>query len=132
MSQAARTLGENLGEPSGQKDERMMSLPSPDPGHASGLFRDEFVGTNAVVTWRLQMHRFQAAARVYRTMKDHGLQLHRQASGVGQRPHDGKIAVDRSNLRWCSDGFELACDRKSEQAITTPRALSLPKLILTW
>ena len=109
MSQAARTLGENLGEPSGQKDERMMSLPSPDPGHASGLFRDEFVGTNAVVTWRLQMERFQAAARVYRTMKAHGLLLHRHASGVGQRRHDGKIAVDRSNLRWCSDGFELAC-----------------------
>lgn len=109
-----------------------MSLPSPDLGHASGLFRDEFVGTNAVVTWCLQMERFQAAARVYRTMKAHGLLLHRHASGVGQRRHDGKIAVDRSNLRWCSDGFELACDRKWEQAITTPRPLSLPKLILTW
>lgn len=24
--------------------------------------------------------------------------------------HDGKIAVERSNLRWCSDGFEIACD----------------------
>lgn len=23
---------------------------------------------------------------------------------------DGRIAVDRSNLRWCSDGFELGCD----------------------
>jgi hypothetical protein len=65
-------------------------------------------------------------------MKAHGVQLHRHASGVGQRRHDGKIAVDRSNLRWCSDGFELACDRMREQAITTPRPLSLPKLILTW
>ena len=36
------------------------------------------------------------------------------------------------NLRWCSDGFELACDRMKEQAITTPLPLSLPKLILTW
>jgi hypothetical protein len=64
-------------------------------------------------------------------VKAHGLLLHRHASGIGQRRHDGKIAVDRSNLRWCSDGFELACDRKREQAITTPRPLSLPKLILT-
>ena len=24
--------------------------------------------------------------------------------------HDGKIAVAQSNLRWCSDGFEIACD----------------------
>jgi putative transposase len=48
--------------------------------------------------------------RVYRAMKAHGLLLQRHAGGVGQRRHDGKIAVERSNLRWCSDGFELACD----------------------
>jgi putative transposase len=50
------------------------------------------------------------AKRVYRAMKTHGLLLQRHAGGVGQRRHDGKIAVERSNLRWCSDGFELACD----------------------
>jgi putative transposase len=49
------------------------------------------------------------AKRVYRAMKVHGLLLQRHA-GVGQRRHDGTIAVERSNLRWCSDGFELACD----------------------
>jgi transposase InsO family protein len=36
--------------------------------------------------------------------------LQRYTGGVGQRRHDGKIAVERSNLRWCSDGFELACE----------------------
>jgi putative transposase len=50
------------------------------------------------------------AKRVYRAMKARGLLLQRHAGGVGQRRHDGKIAVERSNLRWCSDGFELACD----------------------
>ena len=50
------------------------------------------------------------AKRVYRVMKLHGMLLQRHAGGVGQRRHDGKIAVERSNLRWCSDGFELACD----------------------
>ena len=48
--------------------------------------------------------------RVYRAMKAHGLLLQRHAGGVAQRRHDGRIAVERSNLRWCSDGFELACD----------------------
>src|SRR5215208_2234256 len=48
--------------------------------------------------------------RIYRVMKAHGLLLQRHAGGAVERRHDGRIAVDRSNLRWCSDGFELACD----------------------
>ena len=48
--------------------------------------------------------------RIYRVMKVHGLLLQRHAGGVDERRHDGRIAVDRSNLRWCSDGFELTCD----------------------
>ncbi|MBS7543559.1 hypothetical protein KHC19_10630 [Ancylobacter oerskovii] len=28
----------------------------------------------------------------------------------GYARHDGRIAVARSNLRWCSDGFEIGCD----------------------
>ena len=47
--------------------------------------------------------------RVYRVMKVHGLLLERHAGGV-ERRHDGRIAVERSNLRWCSDGFEIGCD----------------------
>lgn len=27
-----------------------------------------------------------------------------------ERRHDGRVAVDRSNQRWCSDGFEIGCD----------------------
>jgi putative transposase len=48
--------------------------------------------------------------RVYRVMKAHGLLLQRHAGGAETRRHDGRIAVARSNLRWCSDGFELGCD----------------------
>jgi putative transposase len=49
--------------------------------------------------------------RVYRVMRDHGLLLYRHGQRpVSQRRHDGKIAVDTSNTRWCSDGFELSCD----------------------
>jgi putative transposase len=49
--------------------------------------------------------------RVYRVMRDHGLLLYRHGQRpVSQRRHDGKVAVDTSNTRWCSDGFELSCD----------------------
>jgi putative transposase len=48
--------------------------------------------------------------RVYRVMKAHGLLLQRHAGGADARRHEGRIAVDQSNLRWWSDGFELAYD----------------------
>jgi transposase InsO family protein len=56
--------------------------------------------------------------RAYRVMAKAGLLLpkaprRRQSS----RPHDGKVAVERSDLRWCSDGFEIKCD--SGQTVTT-------------
>lgn len=52
--------------------------------------------------------------RIYRVMKVHGLLLQRHAGGAEERRHDGKIAVERSNLRWCSDGFEIACDNSEK------------------
>ena len=48
--------------------------------------------------------------RLYRVMKAHGLLLARHAGGVSERRYDGRIAVAQSNLRWCSDGFELPCE----------------------
>jgi hypothetical protein len=47
--------------------------------------------------------------RVYRVMKVDDLLLDRHAGG-GERRHDGSIAVDERNRRWCSDGFEIGCD----------------------
>jgi putative transposase len=47
--------------------------------------------------------------RVYRVMKVHGLLLDRHVGGDEWR-HDGRIAVDERNRRWCSDGFEIGCD----------------------
>jgi putative transposase len=49
--------------------------------------------------------------RFYRVMKAHSLLLpkapKRPDSG---RVHDGVVAVAEPNQRWCSDGFEIACD----------------------
>ena len=57
------------------------------------------------------------AKRVYRVMAANGLLLpkapkRRQSS----RPHEGKVAVQHSDMRWCSDGFEIRCD--SGQTVT--------------
>jgi putative transposase len=43
-------------------------------------------------------------------MKAHGLLLQRHTGDGLEQRHDGRIAVDRPDLRWCSDGFEIACD----------------------
>src|SRR3954449_2672578 len=42
-------------------------------------------------------------------MKVHGLLLQRHAGGE-ERRHEGRIAVDARNTRWCSDGLEIGCD----------------------
>ena len=43
--------------------------------------------------------------RVYRVMRDHQLLLRRPGARRDRRRHDGRVAVDRSNQRWCSDGL---------------------------
>jgi putative transposase len=43
-------------------------------------------------------------------MKVHGLLLQRGGRRHEERRHDGRVAVDQRNTRWCSDGLEIACD----------------------
>ena len=47
--------------------------------------------------------------RVCRIMQAHGLLLARHYTERPDLAHDGKVIVMRSNLRWCSDGFEFTC-----------------------
>ena len=47
--------------------------------------------------------------RVYRLMKVHGLLLQKHSGQRPGRSHDGKVVMMRSDLRWCSDGFEFTC-----------------------
>jgi transposase InsO family protein len=57
--------------------------------------------------------------RVYRVMRVHGLLLQRRARPPRpQRRHDGKVAVAKSNQRWCSDGFEFRCDNGEPLRVT--------------
>jgi transposase InsO family protein len=48
------------------------------------------------------------AKRVYRIMKAQSWLLARH-TGKSTRTHDGVIITLRSNLRWCSDAFEIRC-----------------------
>lgn len=50
--------------------------------------------------------------RVYRIMHLHGLLLARHKGYRPDRSHDGKVVTLKSNLRWCSDGFEIHCDSR--------------------
>lgn len=47
--------------------------------------------------------------RVYRIMAMQGWLLERWTANRPGRVHDGKVIVMRSNLRWCSDAFEITC-----------------------
>jgi transposase InsO family protein len=49
--------------------------------------------------------------RGYRVMKAAGLLLPKAPKRpLSSRPHDGKVSVEHSDRRWCSDGFEIRCD----------------------
>jgi putative transposase len=46
--------------------------------------------------------------RVYRVMRAAGLLLERH-TGKSTRTHEGRIITLASNMRWCSDSFEIRC-----------------------
>jgi putative transposase len=52
--------------------------------------------------------------RVYRILKAHGLLLRRDGTPGEERAHDGKVAVDQSDRRWCSDEFHIPCDNQEQ------------------
>jgi putative transposase len=45
--------------------------------------------------------------RVYRVMKAHGLLLERHTGGGDDQWHNGRVAFDRPDTRWFSDGCEM-------------------------
>jgi putative transposase len=46
--------------------------------------------------------------RIYRLMHRHQLLLQRHTGGPARR-HDGTVVTLKSDLRWCSDSFEIRC-----------------------
>ena len=57
--------------------------------------------------------------RVYRFMRDHNLLVERRLKHPSApRRHEGRIAVQTSDTRWCSDGFEFRCDDGAKLSVT--------------
>ena len=54
----------------------------------------------------------------YRIMREHNLLLLNDKPERPTRKHKGKIAVAKSNMRWCSDGFEFGCDNGEKLRVT--------------
>lgn len=53
--------------------------------------------------------------RIHRLMKENQLLLAQRIRRRNDtRAHDGRVSVDESNLRWCSDGFEIGCWNKEK------------------
>ena len=60
---------------------------------------------------REQGRRVVNPKRVYRLMAEARLPLSKAPRRPqSSRPHDGNVAVAESDVRWCSDGFEIKCD----------------------
>lgn len=58
------------------------------------------------------------AKRVYRIMSEHNLLLLHDRPERPKREHKGRIAVAKSDMRWCSDGFEFGCDDGEKLRVT--------------
>lgn len=58
------------------------------------------------------------AKRVYRLAKTNKLLLQRYTGTPPVRVHEGSIAVERSDARYCSDGFEIGCDNGERVRVT--------------
>jgi putative transposase len=58
------------------------------------------------------------AKRVYRLAKTHKLLLQRYTGTPPIRVHEGKVAVPKSDQRYCSDGLEIGCDNGEHVRVT--------------
>lgn len=63
----------------------------------------------SILNYRLKPKKAINHKRIYRIMKQNNL-LHLPYRQRPSRVHDGKIITIKSNLRWCSDGFTIACE----------------------
>ena len=59
------------------------------------------------------------AKRAYRVMAHAGLLLPKAPRRPqSTRVHEGRVSVNRSDLRWCSDGLEIKCDSGETVTVT--------------
>ena len=58
--------------------------------------------------------------RVFRLLQSEGLMFPKPQSRLpgASRNHDGRVAVDESNKRWCFDGLEFRCNNGQKVTMT--------------
>jgi hypothetical protein len=56
--------------------------------------------------------------RVYRLAKTHKFLLQRYTGSPPVRVHEGTVAVERSDQRYCLDGLEITCDNGERARVT--------------
>jgi putative transposase len=103
-------------------------------GHIKGLVAERPSYGYRRVTALLRTRRPDAVVanhkRVYRVMKDHALLLQRH-TGRPALTHEGKVMTLKSNLRWCSDAFEIRCFN-GEKVFVTFALDSCDREVLAW
>jgi putative transposase len=57
--------------------------------------------------------------RIHWIMRNHLVLAQRNLSRNDARAHDDPVAVDQSDTRWCSDGFEIACWNKERVRVAS-------------
>lgn len=118
VSDALGVARSNLVERVGKQQQRRCAYKKPDDewllpriralvaGRASyGYRRVAALLTNELVA---EGRRAINHKRVYRIMRTNGLLLQRH-TGKSPRTHEGKIVTLKSDVRWCSDSFEIHC-----------------------
>lgn len=121
-----KTVADTLGVSRSQLTERLKGEPKPRGRYHKTDDSELLVAIRTLTDgrptygyrriWAL-LNRERAAAglprlnhkRIYRLMSQNGLLLQRYTGKPPGRAHDGQIITIRPNLRWTSDGFEIAC-----------------------
>ena len=110
MSRIARALGVDRKSVTAQLTERGPQQRDGDPELLKAIgvvVREKPTFGYRRVTARLRREgRCVNHKRVFRLMQRSGLLLQRFAPRP-ERPHDGKVITMKSDLRWCSDAFEI-------------------------
>lgn len=65
--------------------------------------------------------------RDYRVMKVHRLLLQPHSGKGEERCHDGRVAVDWRNTRWCSDALEIGCANGEKVRSPSPSTAAIGK-----
>ena len=68
----------------------------------------------------LPVSALQSTINVYRIMRQNNLLLARFTGSRPDKAHTGKVSTLQRNQRWCSAGFEIACNNGERVALFLP------------